>query len=208
MAPRQPNIQPQSASLSPRERIVKHARSHFFAHGFRSVTMDDLAADLGMSKKTLYAHFTGKVALLEAVIIHKFCEIDAGLAQINSDKLRSFPEALQKLVAHLMNQLDEPRPPFLKDLQKEPWLFERMEELRREVIRRRFEKLLVEGRRSGMLRKDVPPRVVIEIILGVIGSIINPSKISELRLTPQAAFAMVMTVVFRGILAEKGRGAA
>jgi len=51
-----------------RQRIVDAARGHFFSHGFRSVTMDDLALELGVSKKTLYAHFPGKFDLLEAVL--------------------------------------------------------------------------------------------------------------------------------------------
>src|SRR5260370_2392683 len=54
-----------------RQRIVDAARAHFFNHGFRSVTMDDLAGELGISKKTLYAHFPGKFDLLEAVLAHK-----------------------------------------------------------------------------------------------------------------------------------------
>src|SRR5687767_13934717 len=44
------------------QRLVTVARSHFFAHGIRSVTMDDLADELGMSKKTLYAWFPSKSA--------------------------------------------------------------------------------------------------------------------------------------------------
>ena len=44
-----------------RQRIVEAARAHFFSHGFRRVTMDDLAEELGISKKTLYAHFPGKL---------------------------------------------------------------------------------------------------------------------------------------------------
>ncbi|MGH8100838.1 MAG: TetR/AcrR family transcriptional regulator, partial [Chthoniobacterales bacterium] len=38
---------------SGRQRILGAARAHFFSHGFRSVTMDDLAEELGVSKKTL-----------------------------------------------------------------------------------------------------------------------------------------------------------
>ncbi|HKA32612.1 MAG TPA: helix-turn-helix domain-containing protein, partial [Candidatus Binatia bacterium] len=45
-------------------RIVAAARRHFLAHGFRHVTMDDLAAELGASKKTLYASFPSKEALI------------------------------------------------------------------------------------------------------------------------------------------------
>jgi AcrR family transcriptional regulator len=54
-----------------RQRIIDAARAHFFSHGFRSVTMDDLAVELGISKKTLYAYFPGKFDLLEAVLADK-----------------------------------------------------------------------------------------------------------------------------------------
>ena len=46
-----------------RQRIVD-AAGNIFSHGFRSVTMDDLAVELGI-KKTLYAYFPGKFNLLE-----------------------------------------------------------------------------------------------------------------------------------------------
>ena len=59
------NPRTQSRKRDPnRQRIVDAARVHFFSHGFRSVTMDDLAEELGISKKTLYAHFPGKIDLL------------------------------------------------------------------------------------------------------------------------------------------------
>jgi len=56
------------AGDSNRQRIVEAARTHFFSHGFRRVTMDDLAAELAISKKTLYAYFPSKTALLEDVL--------------------------------------------------------------------------------------------------------------------------------------------
>ena len=65
-----------------RQRIVAGARRHFFAHGFRGVTMDDLAEELGMSKKTLYAHFPSKTALLEAVIGDKLQRVEADLDRV------------------------------------------------------------------------------------------------------------------------------
>ena len=61
------------------QRIVEAAREHFFSHGFRSVTMDDLAEELAISKKTLYAHFPSKIALLEAVLADKFASVEACL---------------------------------------------------------------------------------------------------------------------------------
>ena len=46
-----------------RQRIIRAAREHFLLHGFHNVTMDDLVEVLGMSKKTVYAHFPSKIAL-------------------------------------------------------------------------------------------------------------------------------------------------
>ena len=66
-----------------RQQIVEAARAHFFSHGFRSVTMDDLAEELGISKKTLYAHFPGKIALLEAVLANKFAGVEAKLREVS-----------------------------------------------------------------------------------------------------------------------------
>src|SRR6266568_9460791 len=65
-----------------RQRIVDAARAHFFSHGFRRVTMNDLAAELGISKKTLYVHFPGKIDLLEAVLADKLASVEATLKEV------------------------------------------------------------------------------------------------------------------------------
>src|SRR5215472_4376949 len=70
------------ANDSIRQRIVDAARTHFFSHGFRSVTMNDLAEELGISKKTLYRHFPGKIDLLEAVLADKFAGVEARLKEV------------------------------------------------------------------------------------------------------------------------------
>ena len=57
------------------ERITAAARGHFLRHGFRAVTMDDLAAEMGVSKKTLYVHFPTKGELLKAVVLQKVGEL-------------------------------------------------------------------------------------------------------------------------------------
>ena len=85
-----------------RQRIINAARGHFFNHGFRSVTMDDLAEELGISKKTLYAHFPGKFDLLEAVLSDKFASVEAMLKDLtrrdthNTIKVRSEDEGSRR----------------------------------------------------------------------------------------------------------------
>ena len=188
-----------------RGRIVAAARRHFFAHGLRGVTMDDLAAELGMSKKTLYAHFPGKAALVEAVVHEKFRQLEAEVAAIASDR-SDFLTALHRLLACLQRQSAEVQPTFLRDLQREaPELLKWGEARRREVIQRYFGQLLAEGRRQGLIRKDVPVHLVIEVLLGAVQAILNPPKLAELGLTPKAALSAVLTVVLEGAISPKGR---
>jgi AcrR family transcriptional regulator len=54
--------------MEPKERIIKQARDLFFRLGIRSVTMDDIAAQAGMSKKTLYQHFADKDELVDNLV--------------------------------------------------------------------------------------------------------------------------------------------
>ena len=53
-----------TAEAEARGRILAAARRLFFAHGFGRVTMDEIASELAMSKKTLYRHFASKEAAL------------------------------------------------------------------------------------------------------------------------------------------------
>ena len=50
-----------------RERILKTAEELFMKFGIRSVTMDEIASELGISKKTIYMHFEDKDAIVHEV---------------------------------------------------------------------------------------------------------------------------------------------
>src|SRR5437764_10816989 len=100
------NPRTQSRKRDPnRQRIVEAARAHFFNHGFRSVTMDDLAEELGISKKTLYAHFPGKINLLEAVLANKFASVETTLKEVTRAHPRDFPATLRELLAGTQREL-------------------------------------------------------------------------------------------------------
>jgi AcrR family transcriptional regulator len=187
---------------------VGAARSHFFSHGFRSVTMDDLAEELGVSKKTLYAHFRGKIDLLEAVLADKLAGVEAELKRVTVAHPRDFSATLQELLAGTQRELDEIKPPFLRDVrQKAPHAFRVVEGRRAALIQRYFGKLLIEGQRAGMVRKDVPVKLMVELLLAVVQSIMNPAKMEELGLMPRQGFAGILKIVLKGVLTAKGRRA-
>jgi len=189
-----------------RQRIVEAARAHFFSHGFRSVSMDDLAAELAVSKKTLYAHFPSKIAVLEAVLADKFAGLEARLEELTRAYPHDFSAALHELLANTQRELDEIKPPFVRDMrQKAPQVFKIVERRRAELIERFFGRLFIEGQSTGMVRKDLQAKVMIEILLGAVQAIVNPAKVEELGLTPKTGFASVLKVVLEGVITREGR---
>ena len=189
-----------------RGRMVAAARHHVLAHGVRSITMDDLADELGMSKKTLYAHFPSKAALVEAVVLTKLGEVEADLDRIAAAGPAGLPGLLPPLLAAVQRHMEEIQPPFMRDLRREwPEVSQQVESRRREMIRRCFARLLEEGRRTGAVRKDIPVRVIIEVLLGATQAVMNPPKLAELGLTPQAGLTSIIRVILEGVMTEKGR---
>jgi AcrR family transcriptional regulator len=189
-----------------RQRIIGAAREHFFGHGFHSVTMDDLAEGLGMSKKTIYAHFPSKTALLEAMLLDKFRSVEEELEAITSECSADFSTGLHRLLACVQRHAEEIRPTFVRDLQREaPELFKVVQGRRRQVIQRYFSKLLGEGCREGLIRKDVPVHLIIEILLGAVEAIVNPPRLAELELSPKSGITAIISVILEGALTPEGR---
>jgi AcrR family transcriptional regulator len=200
---------PRSRKPDPnRQRIVDAARVHFFRHGFRRVTMDDLAEELGISKKTLYAHFPGKFDLLEAVLADKFASVEAALKGVTCGRPRDFPATLRELLAGTQRELNEIKPPFVRDMrQKAPEVFKVVERRRAALIQRYFGKFFADGQRAGMVRKDVPVKLMIEILLAMVQSIMNPPKMEELGMMPKEGYTGILKIVLEGALTSKGRKA-
>ncbi len=163
--------------------------------------MDDLAAELAMSKKTLYAHFPSKTALLEAVIADKLGSVEAGLQGVMDGAAADFPARLHAMLECMRGQADEIQPAFIRDVQREvPELFAVVRDGRRKLIQRYFGRLLDEGRKAGTIRRDIPTTLMIEILVGAVDAVVNPARLGELGLTPRSGFAQIISVFLEGAL--------
>ena len=195
---------PQNAASPTGQRIVSAARDHFFAHGFRRVTMDDLAAELGMSKKTLYAEFSSKTELLQNVLLAKFRHVEADLEEIMRRSSADALAALHELLACMQWHTSEIQPPFVRDMRREaPELFKVVEDRRREMIQRYFGRIFDEGRRAGIMRKDISTELMVEILLAAVQAIMNPAKMEELGLQPKTGYSAIISVLLDGVMTEK-----
>jgi AcrR family transcriptional regulator len=194
------------AGPTARQRIITGARRHFFAHGFRGVTVDDLAAELGMSKKTLYAHFDSKPQIVEAAILAKFGDLDGELARITSEHGADFATALRLMLACVLRHAEEISPAFLRDVRRDkPELFQLIESRRGAMIQLHFGKLFAAGRKARRIRTDISTALLVEILLAAVQGVMTPRKLTDLGVSPKAGFSAIISVLLDGVLTPVGR---
>jgi TetR/AcrR family transcriptional regulator, cholesterol catabolism regulator len=197
----------QSHDLDPvAQRILSSARHHFMTLGFKSVTMDDLASEMGMSKKTLYAHFPSKSLLVKSVVTQKLDEAEKDLGTVVAEKSVDFIDALHQLTAHLQRHSGEVQPVFIRDLSREePALAEYLVARRSKIVEKTFVKLLARGRAAGQIRDDIPIEFLIEILVAVLEKIAVPERVASHDLSLTECVNHILSTFLHGVLTGKGR---
>ena len=74
------------------------------------------------------------------------------------------------------------------------------------MIQRYFGKIFDEGRKAGIIRKDISTKLIIEILLGAVQAIMNPPKMDELGLEPKTGYSAIISVILDGVITQKGQG--
>jgi len=95
-----------------KEKILHKATDLFLNFGFKSVTMDDLAHELGISKKTIYTHFANKTKLVEECTKQLFCTISEGIDHIcalHKNPIEELYEIKRFALLHLKNEKTSPQ---------------------------------------------------------------------------------------------------
>ena len=95
-----------------KEKIIQKATELFFSIGVRNVTMDDIAEQLGISKKTIYLHFENKTKLVEAVTFTAFdniCNGIDGICVATKNPIIELYEVKQFMMEHLKEENSSPQ---------------------------------------------------------------------------------------------------
>jgi AcrR family transcriptional regulator len=189
-----------------RSRVVAAARESFLRSGFVRVTMDEIAANLRLSKATLYKLFANKEDLLRAVIQGFMREVLAAVEGIIGDKTLGFIEKLAALSFLMGRRLAEIGPLLARDIrQAAPRLWQEVEDFRREKILANFRRLIDDGRREGVFRDDLDPDLAVHIYVLLVDELLNPEAILRLGRPPGEIFRTAVEVYFQGMLTERGR---
>jgi len=187
-------------------RILQQARAHFFAHGYRQCSMDELATELGMSKKTLYVHFASKDELIGAVIEEFGREIRADADALFGNRRLNFAEKLRGFAEGMVERLTQLNPRAMRDLQRfAPDLYQQLAAMREQNIPYVFGRFIEEGQLAGMVRPDLETPFAVQFFLQAMHGLIQPATMERLGLAPREILPRAIGLFFGGLLTPAGR---
>lgn len=190
-----------SASRSElRERIIQTAVEAFSTHGIKSITMDDIAASLGISKRTLYEVFSDKESLLEECILTEQRSTDVLIKQI-LDTSSNVLEVILRCYQWTIEKFHATNKKFFEDIKKCPKAYE--------LVKRNHNRssddtvnFFKEGVKQGLFRSDVNFAIVNLLVRGQIDLLINSNICDDYSFLE--VYESIMFTFLRGISTEKG----
>ncbi len=187
-----------------KDKILNKAADLFLSYGFKSVTMDDIANSLGISKKTVYSHYPTKRHLVNDTTFHVFDQINEGICQICAGDENPVKE-LYDIKSLVMDQLKGEKTSPHYQLQKYyPKIFTTLKKKQFESINQCVSKNLKRGIELGFYRENLDVNLMTKFYLngnlGLMNLDIFPVEEFDMGLL-KAAF---LEYHIRAIATEKG----
>jgi TetR/AcrR family transcriptional regulator, cholesterol catabolism regulator len=188
-----------------KERIITEAGALFGRYGIKSVTMDTLAVEMGVSKRTIYENFRDKDELLLKVI--KFFKLrqihEANEVIRNSDNVIV---ALFSLLRGMINTSKQVNPLFFQDMKKyHSHIFRQLEEdgdLRDHSVTR---KILNDGIQQGIFKSTINLELVNLAIHEMFNMFSPDSAMTTKGYDRAEMFNNIMIPYLTGLATEKGK---
>ena len=189
-----------------RENILQVAIERMQQVGIRSVSVDDICHELGMSKKTFYVYFPSKDDLVQA-ILHKH---EQKVAHDLDDALskRTVTQVIVEWakIAKTTNKKDLKTPPMIYDLEKYyPQLFAVHKKVMRQTAAKILVQFLGKGVSEGIFRTEIDVDVVAMMFLDMQYRLLD--LITSGQMTKEEVYRIGhqrMDILMRGILSESG----
>ena len=184
-----------------RSKIIETALKDFRARGIRAVRMDDVAAELKISKRTLYEIFGNKEVLLSEVI-QKYFECRRQNMQVQIAHCKNVMEIVMVFFRKKIDEIRHTNPQFYADLTQYPQLADYLKK-QKEHIRTESTKFFERGKQEGYFRDEFNQE-----LLSVLFEALN-KYVMETRLYQQYPFEEIFKnmafLMLRGICTEKGQ---
>lgn len=149
-----------ATTMEQRERIIQGGEELLLKAGIKSVTMDDIAKHLGMSKKTIYLFFKDKNELVMALVKKKLQDDECQLSEMISKSGNVIEEMINmmKCSEDIFSRIN---PIVIHDMQKyHPDAWRQFQNFKTEVLVGKLEELFTKGIKQGYIRPEIDVKIL------------------------------------------------
>ena len=190
--------------MATQDRVLAAGQEILLSQGLRSITTNEIARRARVSKKTLYAMFPNKDALVEAIVV-SFMEENLGrwdaiLERAGSamDRILASLEFVSQFMPQIQSQLIDQVETIA------PQLWETIDAIRLHRLQK-LKTLMEEAQAEGFLRADVDPEHWILLLTGTIRSVLTPKVLLRTGVPLMALLGSLKSIYYDGLLTEKGK---
>lgn len=184
--------------------ILEKVRHLFLRYGIKSVTMDDIARELGISKKTLYEHVSDKTQLVEQIAELEFEHRKKDYENILKNNLNAIEELLE-VNKYTVSTLKEFSPSAGYDLKKYyPDLAKKIIEARRKIMTKTLSNNFEKGKKEGLYRTDFDEGIILRLCVARFETFRSSELFTRDEITSFHFIKELFIYHIRGIANEKG----
>lgn len=184
--------------------ILTKASAIFMRFGIKSVTMDDVARELGISKKTIYQYFKDKDALVTEIIIAK-TQHDRGECNLVKDQSGNAIDEMFGISKMIISKISSLNPSVFYDLKKyHPKAWDIMNNHRWEFVHKSIKDNIKRGIEEGLYRDDMNPNVISRINVSMIDTVFNGKTFPVSEYKYDEVFEEMFRFQIHGMANEKG----
>lgn len=186
------------------QHIISEAIKVFMTYGIKSVTMDDIARHLRMSKKTLYQFVSDKNDLVKKCLDHDCQVTEKTIDNILEKGLNAIEENFE-ISKNIVDDLKNIHPSIFYDLEKYyPEAWNTMHELRHEFVAEVMEKNMERGINEGLYREDLDVKIITRLWVARLNIIFDPNFFAMGEFELAEVYRQMFLHHVRGIASSKG----
>ncbi len=191
-------------SQTEEDKILNYCMVKFLKEGFAKISMDEIASELAISKKTIYKYFQSKDELVEKSVFRMLNTVAGEIKEITESDSTSL-QKMDKVVSTLANAVNTIDSKFFNDVRfKNPLLWKKLDEFRTGKLRLYIGKILEQGKEEGNVR-PYPPEFLLQIFISTVRAILNPEFLLNFRHSYSDTVKMTVDFLMNAIMTEQGR---
>lgn len=188
------------------DRILRASARLFMAHGFKRVSMEEIARSAGVGKGTVYQLFPSKEDLMLRTVDFVSGQVETTIYGVLSapglspiDKLHRFMETVMRFISQIQSDA-------LRTLESDfPEACEKVNQARQRIIFQNLTALLREGKQAGLYDPALDEVLATHMVIGAINHLVQANVLMTLSSPPSQLFQSVLSLFLKGALLPEYR---